>query len=326
MSRKGPDVRERIERYRRACDAGDATNVVEATRKSLTDRHYLLVARAADLCAERLLYDLEPDLIRAYGRLLENAAKKDPGCTAKGAIARALVALDCLDSDFYISGIGYQQPEPVWGGTVDTAVDLRCTCAMGLVATPYPRALIELVGLLHDPEPHARSGAARAIACTEPLAAEAVLRSKAMAGDPEPEVVGDCLVGLLRVEPDEGPAFVADFLDRPNPELAALALGESRLDGALALLREHWEQQPLKREVDRVLLRAAVLHRSDAAFDWLLGVVERGDRTSAELVVVELAVYRTNKKLHRRLGDAVSRRSDGSLRSRYEEDWGMIDE
>ena len=37
----------------------------------------------------------------------------------------------------------------------------------GELTTPYPRALIDLVALLHDPEPHARSGAARAIACTE---------------------------------------------------------------------------------------------------------------------------------------------------------------
>jgi hypothetical protein len=219
----------------------------------------------------------------------------------------------------------YRQPAPVWGGTVDTAVDLRCTCAMGLVGTPYPRALIELVGLLHDPEPHARGGAARAIACTEPLAAEAVLRSKALAGDPEPEVVGDCFSGLLRVEPDEAPAFVAAFLDGPDPaisELAALALGESRLDAALDLLRERWEREPMKRDSDRVLLRAAVLHRSEAAFDWLLDLVERGDRTSAELAVVELAVYRSNNKLRLRLEAALAERNDTRLLARFEEIWG----
>jgi len=84
----------------------------------------------------------------------------------------------------------YRQPEPVWGGPVDTALDLRCTCAMGLAGTAYPRAIIELVTLLQDSEHHARSGAARAIACTEPLAAEPVLRLKALGGDPEPEAIG----------------------------------------------------------------------------------------------------------------------------------------
>lgn len=324
MSGVRPDVRKRIEQYRQECAAADADVLATATRKALGDGHYLLVARAAEICAERLLYDLEPDLMRAYDRLLKSPAKKDPSCTAKGAIARALVALDCQDSSIFVAGTRYRQLEPVWGGTADTAVDLRCSCAMGLVGTPYPRALIELVVLLNDPEPHARSGAVRAIACTEPLAAEAVLRSKALSGDSEAEVIGDCLAGLLRVEPDEAPAFVAEFLHDPDPakrELAALALGESRTDATLGLLREQWELQPLKREEDRALLRAAVLHRSESAFEWLLSVVESGDVTSAELVIVELAAYRANHKLRRRLGAALDRRGEERLLSRFEAHW-----
>lgn len=324
MSGKGPDVRARIEQYRRLCEVEDTAVVTEATLEALSDRHYLLVARAAELCGERLLYDLEPSLIQSYERLLQNSVKKDPGCTAKGAIARALVALDSQESGFYIRGMKYEQREPVWGGRVDTAVDLRCTCAMGLVGTLYPRALIELVALLHDPEPHARSGAARAIACAEPLAAEAVLRSKALAGDSEPEVIGDCLSGLLKVEPDASPSFVVGFLDGPDPgvrELAALALGESRLEGALEMLRERWDAQPLKREQDRVLLRAAVLHRSEAAFEWLCSLVADGDKASARLLVQELAVYRANDKLRKRLGEAMAVRGDESLQQVFERVW-----
>jgi hypothetical protein len=321
---KGGDVRARIEQYRCQCREGDQSAVTEATRKALTDRHYLFVARAAELCTERLIYDLEPDLIQAYTRLLEGPVKKDPGCTAKGAIARALVALDSQDSAFYVAGMHYRQQEPVWGGTVDTAVDLRCTCAMGLVSTPYPRALIELVDLLHDPEPHARSGAARAIACAEPLGAEAVLRTKTLAGDPEPEVIGECLAGLLRLEPDEAPAFVASFLDGADPairELAALALGESRLDVALEQLRERWDAQPFKRDVDRVLLRAAVLHRSEAAFDWLCSVMAGGDRVSAELVVSELAVYRASDRLRERVRTILEERGDDRLQQTFDREW-----
>jgi HEAT repeat protein len=326
MSRKDSDVRARIERYQQLCEAGEANLVAEATRKALTDRHYLLVSRAAELCAERLIYDLEASLIQAYGRLLENPVKKDPSCIAKGAIARALLALDSQDSDFYVAGIHYRQLEPVWGGTVDTAVDLRCTCAMGLVGTSYPRALIELVTLLHDPEPHARSGAARAIACTEHLAAEAVLCCKALAGDPEAEVAGECFTGLLKVEPDEAPAFVAGFLDGPDPairEQAALALGESRLDTALQMLRERWEAQPLKRDKDRVLLRAAALHRSEAAFDWLCSVVANGDKASASLLVQELAVWRVNKRLREWMRTAVERRGDSLLQEDFEQRWSL---
>lgn len=324
MASKGTAVRARIDQFRRVCDGHDAGEVLAATRGALGERNYLLVARAAEVCAERLLYDLEPDLIAAYGRCLDHPAATDPHCTAKGAIARALVALDCQDADFYLAGMAYRQPEPVWGGSVDTAVDLRATCAMGLVGTVYPRALIALVALLHDPEPRARSGAARAIACTEPLAAEAVLRSKALAGDAEPEVTADCLAALLRVEPEESPAFVARFLDDRDPalrELAALALGESRLDAALDLLRGRWEALPLKREADRVLLRAAVLHRSEAAFDWLLAVVAKGDRASAELLVQELAVYGANVKLRARLQEALQHRGDDALLACFAKLW-----
>lgn len=324
MSGKRRDIGARIEQYRRLCDEGDQTAITEASRKALGDRHYLLVTRAAELIGERLLFDLETDLLSAYSRFLDKPAKRDPGCTAKGAIARALVAVDCQVADFYIAGMRYRQPEPVWGGTIDTAVDLRSTCAMGLVGTHYPRALIVLVDLLHDPEPHARSGAARAIPYAEPLGAEAVLRAKALTGDPEPEVTGECFSGLLRLEPDMSPTFVAGFLDDPDPaigELAALTLGESRLDAALEILRERWEQQPLKRNSDRALLRAAVLHRSEAAFGWLLSVVEQGDRTSAELVLVELAVYRANHKLRLQLQAALDRRRDERLLSCFKDAW-----
>jgi HEAT repeat protein len=319
---KSADVRDRIEEYRRLCERDGPEAALAATRKALADRHYLLVARAAELAGERLLYDLEPDLIAAYRRFLDNPVKRDPNCTAKGAIARALVALDCLDARFYLAGIRYRQLEPVWGGSVDTAVDLRVSCAIGLAATAYPRALIPLVDLLHDPEPHCRSGAVRAIACTQPLAAEAVLRSKALGGDPEPDVTGDCLIALLQVAAEDALDFVAGFLDAPDPtvrELAALALGDSHLDPALDLLREHWEAQPLKRDADRVLLRAAALHRSEAAFDWLIQVAARGDPASAELVVEELAAYRANEKLRERLRSALAERGDLRLVSDFDE-------
>jgi hypothetical protein len=324
MPQTSGTARERLEAYRRRCETGDASSLRDATRQALRDPHCLVVARAAEVTGERLLYDLEPDLIAAYGRFLDRPAKRDPQCTAKGAIARAMVALDSQDVTFYLAGIGYRQPEPVWGGTVDTAVDLRTSCAMGLAATSHPRALIELVSLLHDPEPHARVGAARAIACTEPLAAEAVLRAKALAGDPEPDVVGECLAGLLQVAPDDSPPFVARFLDEPDPalrELAALSLGGSRLEAALHLLREAWESQPLKRDRDRALLRAAVLHRSDQSFEWLLSVVAEGDRASAELVIRELAAYRGNARLRERLARAVKARTDEHLSGCLRETW-----
>lgn len=317
---KRRDIRADIEAFGRLCDHETPERVLAAVREALTDPHRLLVARAAELAGDRLIYALEPDLIAAYRRFLKDPAKRDPGCTAKGAIARALVALDSQDPDFYVEGLRYRQPEPVWGGSVDTAVDLRVTCAIGLAATAYPRALIHLVDLLHDPEPHARSGAARAIACTQPLAAEAVLRTKALGGDPEPEVTGDCLAALLQVAGGDTLDFVTRFLNSGDAEvraLAAIALGESHLEGALERLRERWDAEPFKREADHVLLRAAALHRSEPALDWLIEVAGSGDRASAETAIAELGAYRNNARVRAGLGAVLAERGDPRLTARY---------
>ncbi len=327
MARKTDDPQPRLQRLQAAAE-GDPGAFPDIARAALRDPHPLPVARAAQLCGDRLLYDLEGDLTAAFARLRPLAFTRDPQCMAKGAIARALVALDCQDAALYRVGIRLRQAEPVWGGSVDTAVHLRATCAMGLVQTRYPRALVDLAGLLADPEPRARAGAARAIACAEPLAAEAVLRAKALMGDAEPEVVGECLAGLLQLEPEESPDFVAGFLDGPDPavrEQAALALGGCRLDLALRLLRERWDAEPLKAEAHRILLRGAVLHRSEAAFDWLLGVIARGDPRTAAWVVEELAIYRANPLLCQRVKQAVDARARPMVSEVWRRAWSAAE-
>jgi HEAT repeat protein len=155
-----------------------------------------------------------------------------------------------------------------------------------------------------------------AIACCEPLAAESVLRTKAQAGDPEPEVTAACLLALLRLDPEPCAAFVGTFLDSEDAvlrESAALALGESRLPEALAELRRHWDAAPYKGAAAQVLLKGAVLHRSEAAFDWLLALVADGEHRIAERLVRDLAVYRGNTRLRQRLAEALAARGDEDL-------------
>src|SRR5262245_47582320 len=101
--------------------------------------HYRVVAKAARLTGDALLYDLVPALLAAYRRFLDKPVKSDPNCYAKKAIARALVALDCEDVEFFLAGLTLKQMEPIWGGTADTAADVRASCALGLVATGYPQ-------------------------------------------------------------------------------------------------------------------------------------------------------------------------------------------
>jgi len=200
-------------------------------KQCLEDRHVRVVAKAATLAGEHSLREQIPALLNAYADFLQDPVKRDPNCMAKQAIARALVALECEDTAFFLQGIRYRQLEPVWGGSADTAIDIRNSCAMGLVATGYSRAVQELTALLHDPESRARAGAARAISCGNPREVESLLRFKVLVGDPEPEVIGECFTGLLSIAKDECLPFVARYLADDNDavrEFAALALGDSR--------------------------------------------------------------------------------------------------
>jgi len=307
----------------RAAVAGGAADLA-VLRPALADPNYRLVAAAASHAGDGLVYPLEPDLIAAFRRLAALPHAPDPQCTAKGAIARALVALDCTHVEFFLEGIRLHQPEPVWGGSQDSAVDCRVTCAMGLAATAYGRALPELTALLADPETRVRAGVMDAIACCEPIAAESVLRTKAQAGDPEPEVTGACLLALLRLDAAPCATFVGAFLDRGDPtlrELAALALGESRLPEAFAELRTRWDAEPYKDAAARVLLKGAVLHRSEAALDWLLGLIADGERRIAQQLLRDLAAYRGNERLRQRLAQALAVRQDADLEALLARVW-----
>ena len=291
---------------------------------ALADRHYSVVAKAAKLAAGGLQYDLRAAMAAAYRRLLEKPVKSDPNCIAKKALVRALVELDYADVAFYSDGLRYRQMEPVWGGSADTAAELRCNCAMGLVAMGYSRALVDAAELLYDAEPEARAGAVRAIACGNRREAELLLRGKVLAGDAEPAVLGECFDALLAVEPDESLAFVARYLahaDEALRELAALALGESRVDGALAVLKAAWDDPLPPAGLRRALIRAAAMHRSDPAFDWLIEIAASRDARTAGEVIEALALYKQNTKLAARLKAALAERGDAALQRQFGDLW-----
>jgi hypothetical protein len=280
-------------------------------KRALEDKNCRVVGKAAALCMEHMLREFVPELKAAYTRFLKDPVKRDPHCTAKQPIVRALVALECGDVEFLQAGMRYRQLEPVWGGHQDTAVDVRCSCAMGLVSTGYWRALPEVVELLIDKEGRAREGAVRAISCGNPQAAETLLRYKVRAGDAEPEVIGECFTGLMAIAPDESVAFVAEYLlndDDAIRDLAALALGESRHAAAIAHLKTAWEGSMAQPEFRVVLIRAAAVHRSEAAFEWLLTIIEQAHQKLADAAVDALAVYERNTKLAARVQEALAKR------------------
>ncbi len=294
-------------------------------KKALTDRNNRVVAKAATVSAEKLNYDLIPDLLAAYERFLVNPGKTDKTCAAKRAIGRALYELDYHGTDFYLGGLRYRQSEPVWGGSVDTAVELRCTCAIGLASTTYPRAVLDLIELLHDPEAQARVGAVRAISLLAPYDAEIALRSKILQSDEEPEVIGECFSALLKIESEFSLPFVAAFLNDPRDdirEMAALSLGESRLDDAFASLKSCWQRVFVDNAFRNILLRAMVLHRSHASFDFLLSIIEKESLGIAINTLEALSIYRHNQELRDQIKQRVNTRTQPEVEKAFERYWG----
>lgn len=308
-ARKSPD--EKIEALSALSATAECSVQNDAVQKALEDKHFRVVAKAATLAGERSLHERTADLVSAYARFLHDPVKRDPNCLAKQAIARALVTLGHQDVNFFLEGIRYRQLEPVWGGTADTAVDLRCSCAMGLASSGYWRAAQELTTLLNDKEPRARQGAVRAISCCNPREAEALIRFKVLIGDEEPDVIAECFTALLALAADDNMQLITNFLsgkDDALRDLAALALGESRHPNALAHLRTAWEDVFVTPARRAVLIRAAALHRTEPAFDWLITIIESDTREHADIAVDALSVYERNTKLIERVQTALANR------------------
>ena len=317
------DTEEQLANLNQLYSLDDEQAITQVIKQALHSKSFRVIAKAAKICEEKLLYQMEDELIASYQRLLK---QKDPNCLAKSAIMRALVAQDCHDVDFYLAGLRYVQNEPGWGGPTDSAVDIRCSSAMGLVSTTYPRAMVELLTLLNDPEPNARMGAARAIKYGLRYEATLVFKPKLFCGDEEPEVLGECMSGLLTVDPDYSLPFIATYLDSTDDilfELAALALGDSRLDEALEALQAAWGHTfAIHAERRRALFKAIALHRSDAALDWLLGKLEDADAGLLETGIEVLAVYKHRQALKDRVEKIVGDSGNRRHHALYREYWG----
>src|SRR5271165_3361284 len=191
-----------------------AESRAEPLRKALGAKNNFIAAKAADLVREFALADLIPELLAAFDRFLENAEKSDPQCWAKNAISRALAALEYQEPEVFLRGMKHIQMEPVWGGRSDTAGTLRATCALALVqcrAVREPELLAHLVDLWADKDKTVRVEVARAIEQVGSNSAALLLRLRAALGGDEPELMGACYAGVLRIEGVRTIAWVRTF-------------------------------------------------------------------------------------------------------------------
>jgi HEAT repeat protein len=258
---------------------------VEPLRKALTHRNNFVVSKAADIVRELELKSLLPELLTAFDRFFTDPVKSDPQCWAKNSIGRTLAAFEHHDAEVFLRGMKHIQLEPVWGGSSDTAATLRATCAVALVqcrSLSDTDVLAELIELFGDKEKFVRGAAAQAIEQTGSPSSMLLLRLKAIAGDSEPEVLGACYGGILRLEGAKAIPWVSQFLEAGDDAAAeaALALAATHTVAALDFLRDNFEQasDPWFRSV---LLSAIALTRQDGALEFLFDQV-RSESLNAE--------------------------------------------
>jgi HEAT repeat protein len=283
-----------------------------ALRKALADRVNLIAAKAAALTAAFELRGLIPDLLRAFDRLFQKAAERDPQCWGKNAIAKALKDLEYRDSAPFLRGLAHVQLEAVWAGRQDTAGPLRGVCVLALAACddlPRAEALRHMIDALADGAPAVRVDALRALAQIGAEEGALLLRLKARLGDREPEVVGQAFESLLTIEEERAVPFVAGFLEGAEEiaEEAALALGASKLRRAADLLREKWPSLP-RSPLQGTLLRALAISRQASAIAFLLEIVRTGNEENSKSAAEALETHAPSSDVETCLGQALAAR------------------
>jgi HEAT repeat protein len=300
----------------------DAKTGVPALRKALADRSNSIVAKAATIIGGAYLADLLPDLIAAFDRLL-SAVADDPGCRGKNALAKALEDLDHHDPAPFMRGLAHTQWESIWGGKVDTAGSLRGTCAQALVACNLeaPLMLELLTDHFVDEDKSVRVEVATAIAQLGRPESALLLRLKALCGDSEPEVVGQCLISLLDLAPIEAIAFVARFLVAADNDVrfeAVNALAQAKSPQAVEHIKRFW-----KGDVAFELRRATVAslaaspHREAAEF--LLSVVENHPDELGQSAIIALGSSRFRNEMRDRAAAEVARTGNALLQRAFDQ-------
>ncbi len=165
--------------------------------------------------------------------------------------------------------------------------------------------------------------AAQALGFVGTEAAGLVLRLKARMGDPVADVLSECLSGLMTIQGEANLEFVCEFLDPLEPdrcEAAALALGKTRLPGALEALKRCLQRshQPALR--DQLLLAIAMM-RLPAAIDFLVDLVASDSESTALAAISALKFQQYDPRLCERLAAAVKKTGSRALQSRLDRDF-----
>lgn len=281
----------------------DAPQREETLTRALRSKNAHLVARAAPLVRDTERERYTAPMLAAYEHLFGNAgprgadaAKLDPACLGKSALADALDRLEHPLEGPFRRGIVYVQKEGPFP-PADSATGLRARCGFALVRLRVGDALELLADLMTDTEPSVRAAGAEAVAYHGDERGVALLRMKLRHGDPEPDVLSSVVLAYLRLAPVPGLVWASSMLTSESRDArgaAAIALGEARLEGALEPLVAYLERV-LSEGDTRVAVAALLMLRSEAA---LARLREFGaERRDAHGTVAREAVARYDRAL-----------------------------
>lgn len=270
----------------------DPASTIDAIRKALGHRNNFIVAKAAKLAAAHHHRDLTSELVAAFDHFLRDAVKSDPQCWAKNALIEALSHFEYQEPEVFLAGMKHIQLEAVWGGSSDTAGTLRSLSAMALVqcrGLSNTQVLTHLTPLFADKQLPVRVNAARAVEQIGTDASALLLRLRAELASDEPELLGACYSGVLRLEGPSAILWAAKFLVNPNPREepdaasaeAAFAIAETRTEVAATLLIATHKRA---RDPDfrGTLLAALAMTRQEKAIDYLFDEIADGNKTARE--------------------------------------------
>ncbi|MDB4976011.1 MAG: hypothetical protein JWN48_4352 [Myxococcaceae bacterium] len=256
------------------------------------------IALAARLIEQHALPGYEEALAATYRSLCDERLHVDADCQAKEAIVGALDALHYLSADFFAAAARYVQRAKSKGLARDTAARVRSRGVLGVARLGHVDAFPLFGAALTDPDPTVRLSAARAVAHRGARDGAGLLLLRLGVGDGEPEVVVECLRGLLSLAPDLA-VPVAHALLGAGPlarEQALSALGTAPCDEAVELLERAMRECTLAADRAQVI-EALGLSLRPRARTFLLSLLESEHSADAQSALRVLAIHRYDGRL-----------------------------
>ena len=317
-------LEEKLSAVRRLRDLEPSPQRTTDLRAALRDKSNIIIAAAAAIAGDQGEVDLSAELEAAFERCLVDPLANDKLCRGKIAVIQALDKLEHERTDVFLCAASHVQREPVFGGSEDTAAHLRAAAILALTRLDYHSLLPLLIDSLTDAQKEVRIASAQALGLHGSESAGLLLRLKARIGDKEPDVLSECLSGLLTCSPRESMPFVAQFLDSDDDGIsgaAILALGRSRLPESFDLLKEALRRLPVGLN-EEIFLAMAML-RLAAATEFLLAAVATEGEQTASAALSALMIYRYDPTLRGRVADAVRKSGSRALRAKLEQGSGQ---